>query len=626
MNKIKGFLREGAKNVYLREGEDMFRATILFPNKRSALFFREALREHVSSHTLFPNILSMNDFLYSYLGYAPMDDSDKYIYLYDSYKALVDGVKALSYEDFLYFAPHILSDFNMIDAHLLDARAIYTYVYDDKAMREHFSYEEGAYVDAMRKFWSSFKHLPEEYRNRFMSLWQLLFPLYERFRSLLRSGGFAYYGQALREVCDRVAQKEVLFRDSVYFMGFNDISPSEKRIISHGVMLGKAQVHWNIQSPHIQDNGHMAGHFLCKHMEDACLSKTFSSREEAILGSNKKEIEVHACSSGVSQARKAGALLRAYCEKSPFPKERIAVLLPKASTLFPLLFSLPEEIISKELNITMGYDVWHSPLSDLVMGFLRIHQGLCTEEAYFSWLGNSYLRTFDRHSLQRHGIFDRHRIAEEFEILHSALEKKNAMEALDSFLLSVQGLLEMNKFEEALLVKFRQKWKELMNTSVRAHIAGLSSSGLVGFFKRFLKSIKIPFVSDSLKGIHIMGLPEAINLDFDAVFILDMNEGALPEGWQQDTLLPWSLRHQYGLPMQEDFDARQTYIFYNLLPRAQVVHLFYLTQQEKIDKKEKSRFLHQLEYDDAYSLTHSFDSHAEISPRPYAAYFERRFF
>ena len=43
-----------------------------------------------------------------------------------------------------------------------------------------------------------------------------------------------------------------------------------------------------------------------------------------------------------------------------------------------------------------------------------------------------------------------------------------------------------------------------------------------------LRSEKIPFSGEPLKGLQVMGVLETRNLDFKNVFILSLNEGAFP--------------------------------------------------------------------------------------------------
>lgn len=110
-----------------------------------------------------------------------------------------------------------------------------------------------------------------------------------------------------------------------------------------------------------------------------------------------------------------------------------------------------------------------------------------------------------------------------------------------------------------------------------------------------LRSIRVPFTGEPLKGLQIMGLLETRALDFDNIFILSMNEGILPRGFTQSSFIPYNLRKAFKLPVYEDEDAIPAYYFYRLLQRAKNIYLFYNTEVGNFSAGEKSRFLLQIE-------------------------------
>jgi len=100
----------------------------------------------------------------------------------------------------------------------------------------------------------------------------------------------------------------------------------------------------------------------------------------------------------------------------------------------------------------------------------------------------------------------------------------------------------------------------------------------------------VAFPGTPLKGLQVLGFLETRNLKFDRVFILNMNDDALPGSGGRHTLVPTKTRESLGLSTYRDHDEVASYYFDLLLLGAKDVHLFFTEG----DKKEPSRFIEQL--------------------------------
>ena len=90
--------------------------------------------------------------------------------------------------------------------------------------------------------------------------------------------------------------------------------------------------------------------------------------------------------------------------------------------------------------------------------------------------------------------------------------------------------------------------------------------------------------------MQLLGLLETRNLQFDDVYLLNVNDDILPGGGGSDMLLPQQLRHKLGLETRHDRDQLSEYYFHLLVRGAKRVHLFFSESGES----GKSRFLEQL--------------------------------
>jgi hypothetical protein len=113
-------------------------------------------------------------------------------------------------------------------------------------------------------------------------------------------------------------------------------------------------------------------------------------------------------------------------------------------------------------------------------------------------------------------------------------------------------------------------------------------------FRQVVQSVKIPFVGEPLKGVQVMGILETRNLDFENVFILNLNEGSWPAQSRQSSYIPFSIRKAYGLPTFDHTDSIYAYLFYRLLQRSSNVFFYYNSEPDALGMSEMSRFLRQL--------------------------------
>jgi ATP-dependent helicase/DNAse subunit B len=131
-------------------------------------------------------------------------------------------------------------------------------------------------------------------------------------------------------------------------------------------------------------------------------------------------------------------------------------------------------------------------------------------------------------------------------------------------------------------------------------VLGTEYSNLKAFlrlFRQLVKAQKIPFTGEPLKGLQVMGVLETRNLDFKNVFILSLNEGALPSAGGKGSYIPYNIRRAYQLPTVEHQDAIYAYLFYRVLQRAENVFLFYNSETDVLGQGEMSRYLQQLLYE-----------------------------
>lgn len=119
------------------------------------------------------------------------------------------------------------------------------------------------------------------------------------------------------------------------------------------------------------------------------------------------------------------------------------------------------------------------------------------------------------------------------------------------------------------------------------------------FLYELIRQTTIPFTSEGNSQLQVMGMLETRAIDFERVIILSANEGTLPQSRRLNSLIPFDIAIELGLPTYRDQEAVMAYHFYRLLQRASDITLIYTTSPNAYGpgKGEPSRFIRQIEHE-----------------------------
>ncbi|MBF0458408.1 MAG: PD-(D/E)XK nuclease family protein [Nitrospirae bacterium] len=129
-----------------------------------------------------------------------------------------------------------------------------------------------------------------------------------------------------------------------------------------------------------------------------------------------------------------------------------------------------------------------------------------------------------------------------------------------------------------------------ISNSMMRGIVFSEPAGYFNLFKRYVATCYCPFEGMPLRGVQILGFLETRTIRFDNVYILDVNEDALPNLSKEDTLVPFKARQTLGLPTHIDKERLAATYFQTLIAGAKEVHIFFVENS----KKEKSRFIEKI--------------------------------
>ena len=635
---MQSFIEQVVENVNRKYGEKIHELTVVFPNRRAGIFFRDALSRHVSRPMLAPQILTYEEFVYRL---SPLRYADKltlvYV-LYDVFQQTTDIRE--SFDRFFHWGEMLLHDFDEIDKWQVNAQDLFSNIQDIKELEAHFDYLTAEQIEVITRFWKNFTRTSShtsfsDSKEQFIRLWSRLFDVYTSFRGRLREMGLAYEGMILREVAEQADRLRLETPDTaVVFAGFNAFSRAEEKIVSWFVGEKEADIYWDVDALYVQDKQQEAGTFFRRYLQHKVLKYTFERPlPDHFTQGLEKKMRIVATTLEVGQAKKLGEMLEELAADPTFNPEKTVIVLPDEHLLFPVLHSLPESI--RRINVTMGYPLRKTPLYSLLEDLLQLQE----EKRY-----NETRKEFEFHhtsvlSVLKHPYLVQYRPELAFEnvrdiaaenkvyirlselkgnhvlfplIFRPVQQVQDMFDYLRNILTHIHSLVEVKEekpeeeadeeeiilpnLEQELIYHFYIQLNRLKAIAEEYHFQ-LSLPIFLRLFRQILQSVRVPFTGEPLRGLQIMGVLETRNLDFDNVFILSMNEGIYPPSDPASSFVPGSLRKGFGLPTQDYQDALYSYTFFRLLQKAKNVCCFYNTEDLPQMSGEPSRFLYQLLYE-----------------------------
>ena len=633
------FLKQVA-DYYFQKG-NISAKCFIFPNRRSMVFFNKYLSESMigrDTPIIAPEMYTINDFFYKVAACSVTDRVTLLLELYKIYSDLYKNPESL--DDFIFWGDIILGDFNDIDKYLADPKQLFRNVTDFKEIQDTYSYLTDTQRAAIESFIRNFKDSEgrltvnigsdnPDVKERFLQIWNILYPMYVKFNQALSSRGMAYEGMVYRRFAemvsgkltdshqevnllslDSVLKEKFRSRDGFVFVGLNALNECEKTVLRKMRDLDLAEFCWDYCGDMISDKANKSSFFMSSNV------KEFPSSFQ-VQAPCKAKFHVLAVPSSVGQVKQVPQILN----NIENPGMDCALVLPDENLLVPLLNSIPPQI--QEINVTMGYPMSGSEMFSFmsVVASLQLHSIKRGEQWYFyhkqvwdffssaifrkckdnkaeeivtkikkearyyipvtDFKGSILLETIFRPVLQRPNDAD----VEQIQIFSEYLV--NVIKMIGPKLTDDQDL--------ALELEFAKEYYRSINM-LRVMDLSVKPMTFVHLVNQLLSSVSVPFKGEPLKGLQIMGPLETRALDFSNVVIFSANEGIFPRKSVSSSFIPPELRKGFGLPTYEFQDAVWAYYFYRLITRAENVWMIYDSRTEGMNSGEESRYIKQLRY------------------------------
>ncbi len=631
---MNSFLKQVTTTLYQQWGSDLSHCIMVFPNRRSGVFFAKYLKE-LSTETIWsPRIQTISEFLQML---SPLQIEDSLGLLFRLYKVYVRHLKSNeSFDEFYHWGEMLLNDFDDLDKYRVDAKHLFQNLADEKNIDSLFDYLTPEQIEAIQSFWRSF-HAEKysKHQNEFISLWEKLSPIYTDFKAELQSQQLAYEGMATRQLVEQLEKGEIeIDAKRIVFIGFNALNRCEIDLFSVLKQRNIADFYWDYDNIYVKNELHEAGLFMRSNIKQFPSAKSHLTFDNII--DVQKNIHFVALPSDVGQVKYAHGVIDSFFQQKDVVAEETAVVLADEELLIPVLHAIPQSV--SKVNVTMGYPAKNTPIAGLLSLIIDLQKsarkGTFSHKQVMAILNHQYINAIQpevassicNHIITHNSIDVEQELLQENKVFAYLFEITKGVTAFTSYLLHLlqqiyQQLQGKNEEEQRLIDKIEQEYIyhlflniKRLQTLIQQHDIELNQDTFFKILEKLVQSLTIPFEGESLAGLQVMGILETRLLDFKNIIVLSMNEGKLPKTSSTNSFIPYHLRKGFGLPTIDHQDAIFAYYFYRLIQRAENINLLYSTQSDGMRTGEMSRFMYQIKYELPLPVTESAPSHQITVP------------
>ena len=563
---------------------------VILPTKRSANFLSTILAERTEGATWLPELFTLNEWASQISGLEPAENLLTSFALYEAYSDTM-GTEAQPLSEFLSWSSVLQSDFNDIDAYLIDPRSIF---------RELVDYTE------IEQF--SFLRSPlSEKQESYQRFWRELPDIFEKFRKSLLDKNIGTSGMIMRQASERAEDYFAKYKNRfVRVAGFNALTASERKLLKTMEDSRCGRVYFDADD-YLMRTDKNAGRFIKRNVESG-LGEVV--KPTTSFADKNTDIRVISSAFKLDQANAVAAILEKTSEED---LKKTGLILADESMLMPVIERLPESV--KAVNVTMGLSLGNSSFRNWIDAWFELH--LTTRRIERKYLLNvRRLSQLLNHpfsiliGLSPHAPFsdswvkidDFEEQSDESVLLEPlqnelGLTNKNVSAFLNWVLVRIKrsdlskpevrmGLLGCEKLLETLnrLAEF-SRFRELELTNLRQ------------IFLRVLASTKLSLLGEPMQGLQIMGVLETRALSFKNLIICSVDEGNFPKGSHTESFIPFEIRNFHNLPGRREKEAVFAYQFYRLLSHSEDFSAVFHSDAGTFSGGEMSRYLMQVRED-----------------------------
>ena len=624
------FLHYVAKDIIQKYGNNLSKIAVVFPNKRASLFLNNELARLTDKPIWSPAYITISELFRQHSELQTANPLKLVCVLYRVFQKVTGSNESLDH--FYGWGQLMITDFDDIDKNMADADKVFANLSDYHEF-DDVSYLTPEQEEILKRFFSNFSsEHNSELKKRFLNIWSNFREIYHSFNKTLAEEGLAYEGQLYRKVVEEGCLD--LKYDKYLFVGFNMMQKVEQELCNKLQKEGKAAFYWDFDKYYLNPKkqginmSSGAGHYISQYLE--YYPNELDNMDEEIydnLAKNKDISYVSATTENI-QARYISKWL---LEKERYKAgKRTAIVLADESLLQTVIHCIPKEV--EKVNITTGYPLAQSPITGLVKQLIslqtlgyrkdldkyRLHWvQILLHHPYIKYISEKSQEIFDDLNSQKTFYLSKEQLGKDDNL---KLLFSNAYSNDDSKLTTNSKLLHWiidvlrivgtgiglaEESNDPLAEESIFRMYTLLNSMVALVDDNELDVDLITLEKlinQVVQSTSIPFHGEPAEGIQIMGVLETRNLDFDHVIVLSCNEGKLPKGINDNSFIPYAIRHAYGLTTIDNKVSIYSYYFHSLLQRAGDITLVYNNATSDGQTGEMSRFMLQLMVESGHKI------------------------
>ncbi len=627
---MDGFLKQIATHLFELHGRQISELTIVFPNRRAGLFFKDYLNNLIKEPVWAPEIISINE-LFSSLSAVQLPDKLNLVFrLFRVYRDLT-GTKE-SFDEFYFWGDMLVNDFDQVDKYLVDADALFTNIVDLKEIEERFSDYQTEEKEQLESFWKSLSNEDKSnQQNEFIRLWKDLKSIYHQFKNHLNQENMAYEGMLFRSVSEKLKNTDLQYIEgrSFVFAGFNALNRCEEELFLFLLEKNKARFFWDFDHYYFDDQNMEAGLFMRANLQK--FPQSFFPYQTDLLLKSDKQMKIVSIPSQSGQAQVAARELITH-GKDIQNFDDTALVLCDEELLLPVISSIPEQI--DKINVTMGFPLRLTPLFSLINHLTELQKNcrfsdsdsLFYNKDVLKLINHQLIATIDPEICKKlsdsiithNSVYLTTKELAVNDLFTLIFSKQSTVSELPDYFLnilkSIYNYWEINNTKENSTLYLEYIYQTYLSLNNLKDILFNQGTLIIGqkdfitketfyrFIYQHLELLSIPFEGEPLSGLQVMGILETRTLDFRNIIFLSINEGIMPKTSASSSFIPYNLRRSFGLPTIEEQNAMYAYYFYRLLQRAENITFIYNSGTEGLFTGEKSRYLYQLQQESKFRI------------------------
>ena len=590
---MNSFLSLIATDMLARFTNDMRDVTVVFPGKRAGMFLNREFALQNNKPVWTPQYCTIGDLFQTLTPIQVADPLECICQLHSVMKEVLKENYTETLDEFWSWGEVLMADFDDIDKHLANAKAIFTNIFDQEDLK-NIEYLEDPQRKALERFFKNFSiENSTQLQERFKQTWKHMFEIYTKLHERLLAEGKLWEGALFRHVTEQMGEDGTLVQKllegkrAIVFAGFNVLNDVEQTMMTRIKQEDKALFYWDYDRYYCStDSTSEAGFFMKKNLED--FPCAISDPKYFDNFRNLKDVTFIACNTDNAAARYANNWLEEHAESEALRK---AVILCNEALMQPILHAIPES--AKEVNVTMGFPIADTPIYGILMSLMKLQiEGYDTEREHFR---NPFKQT-----LRRQPFFEY--LIETDCFTYCGDSTSNLLDYLLKLIRQIAShfaqIEKPNIYEQLYSETIYRIDKMLCMlrdlTQDNDNALDILPDTLRRLLRQMMTTAKIPFHSEPDRGLQLMGMLETRCLDFEHILLLSVEEGYLPRSTQANSFIPESLRQAFGLTTQQHRIAVYAYYFYRLVQRCEHLTCVYNESTSDGVPHEMSRFLLQM--------------------------------